>query len=319
MSGSLTRRVLFAVVVFIFTCAGNLSAQRVTIQGDDITLLRALEELEIQSDYTVAYDRTKIDIYERVSLRMSNVSLTNALDAILKDRASYKMVGSHIFLTPHTPKIEPEVTVDISRHTYTARLVAPEAIRVSSALAQFEEIAIAAPVVIPQELEECIPHFLTVKTNVLYDLTGTINVGAELRLGRKFTVDVPVNYNGWDFGNGKKWKHVMVQPELRYWDCTPFLCQFVGVYAVFAGYDMGNIDVFGIGADRYNGYMYGAGLSYGLRWPIGGRWSMEGTLGLGYVRLEYDKYSPEGRFSGQGGTNYFGPTKLGLSFIFHIK
>lgn len=37
------------------------------------------------------------------------------------------------------------------------------------------------------------------KTNVLYDVTGSINVGAEFELTPKWTFDISGNYNAWDF------------------------------------------------------------------------------------------------------------------------
>ena len=51
------------------------------------------------------------------------------------------------------------------------------------------------------------------------------------------------------------------------------------------------------------------------------RWSMEATVGVGYARLKYDKYArgDGGEKLGHNTRNYFGPTKIGLSFIYVIK
>ena len=46
-----------------------------------------------------------------------------------------------------------------------------------------------------------------VKTNALYWLTTTINVGAEIGLGKKTTVDLLGTYNPWSFEDNKKVKH----------------------------------------------------------------------------------------------------------------
>ena len=45
------------------------------------------------------------------------------------------------------------------------------------------------------------------------------------------------------------------------------------------------------------------------------------TIGVGYARLEYDKYArgDGGEKLGHNTHNYFGPTKIGLSFIYVIK
>ena len=55
-----------------------------------------------------------------------------------------------------------------------------------------------------------------VKTNLLYDATATINLGAEIGLAHKWTLDLSANYNGWTFNDNKKWKHWLAQPEARY-------------------------------------------------------------------------------------------------------
>ena len=54
---------------------------------------------------------------------------------------------------------------------------------------------------------------------------------------------------------------------------------------------MSNLDIFGLGNYRYDGKIYGAGISYGYHWILKNRWSMEATIGAGYARLDYDKYA----------------------------
>ena len=48
---------------------------------------------------------------------------------------------------------------------------------------------------------------------------------------------------------------------------------------------------------------------------------MEATIGGGYAHLKYDKYArgDGGEKLGHNNRNYFGPTKVGLSFIYIIK
>ena len=84
---------------------------------------------------------------------------------------------------------------------------------------------------------------------------------------------------------------------------------------------MSNLDIFGLGNYRYDGKIYGAGISYGYHWILKNRWSMEATIGAGYARLNYDKYvcGKCGEKLGHNNKNYFGPTKIGLSIIYTIK
>ena len=60
---------------------------------------------------------------------------------------------------------------------------------------------------------------VAIKTNLLYDATATINAGVEVALAPKWSLDISGNFNAWSFSDGKRWKHWLVQPELRYWLC----------------------------------------------------------------------------------------------------
>ena len=65
----------------------------------------------------------------------------------------------------------------------------------------------------------CLPSAaqdVAVKTNLLYDAALTLNLGAEVRLLPRWTMDVSGNLNAWAV-NGHRWKHWVVQPEFRYW------------------------------------------------------------------------------------------------------
>ena len=61
-----------------------------------------------------------------------------------------------------------------------------------------------------------------VKSNLLYDATATINLGVEVGLAKKWSLDLSGNYNGWKFGDEARMKHWLVQPEARYWLCEKF-------------------------------------------------------------------------------------------------
>lgn len=71
---------------------------------------------------------------------------------------------------------------------------------------------------------------VSVKTNLIYDVSTTVNLGAEFDLSPKWTLDVSANYNGWTFSENKKWKHWLIQPEVRYWLCERFNGHFVGAH-----------------------------------------------------------------------------------------
>lgn len=171
-----------------------------------------------------------------------------------------------------------------------------------------------------QEKNYYLPKFAT-KTNALYWATTTANLGFEVGLSKKLTLDVSGNYNPWEFSNNKQIKHWLVQPELRYWLCERFYGHFFGLHAHYAEANVSNLNVFGLGDYRYQGNIYGAGISYGYQWILNKRWSMEATVGVGYARLNFDKYNCGtcGSKIGKEHKNYFGPTKIALSIIYVIK
>ena len=67
---------------------------------------------------------------------------------------------------------------------------------------------------------------LAVKSNLLYDITSTINLGVEYEVAPRWTLEMSVNYNPWSFSDNKKMKLWMLQPEARYWLCSGFSGHF---------------------------------------------------------------------------------------------
>lgn len=163
---------------------------------------------------------------------------------------------------------------------------------------------------------------LGIKTNLLYDATSTINLGLEVGLRNRWTLDVSANYNGWLAGEKIRLKHWLLQPEARYWLSENFNGHFLGVHAHVAGVDMGGTKFPLVnGEGRYKGYLYGAGISYGYQVILSERLSLEATIGFGYARVDYDRYSCKTCTdkSGPYHKNYIGPTKAGISLIYFVR
>jgi outer membrane protein OmpA-like peptidoglycan-associated protein len=162
-----------------------------------------------------------------------------------------------------------------------------------------------------------------IKTNLLYDATATFNLGLEFRTGERTSIDVPVNYNPWTLRDNRKWKHILVQPEFRLWTRETFDGHFFGLHGHYAFYNAGNLPKpFSqyMRDHRFEGWLAGAGLSYGYRWNFNHRWAMEATVGAGYAYMEYDKYCALrcGDKLGSETKHYFGPTKVGLNLILNF-
>jgi hypothetical protein len=177
------------------------------------------------------------------------------------------------------------------------------------------------------------------KTNALYWATTTPNLGVEVAMGEKFTFNLEGGYNPWTFNEdldvNQKMKHFIVSPEVRYWFCESFNGHFVGLMANCSQFNVSAMpipNVFmttgskgavveGSKESRYQGWAAGAGLTYGYQLILGKHWNMEATLGLGYWYATYDQYENRkcGYFTQACQKHLFGPTKLGLSFIYLFK
>ena len=167
---------------------------------------------------------------------------------------------------------------------------------------------------------------VAVKTNLLYGATATPNLQLEFGLSKKSTLDIGGGLNWFDFSDNKKFKHLLVQPEYRYWFCEAFNGHFLGVHAHGAQFNVGNIDISAGRLDklknrRYEGHLFGGGLSWGYQWVVSPRWNIEVNLGGGYARIDYTKYCGKecGAPLSSGKHNYWGVTRAGLSIVYFIK
>ena len=176
------------------------------------------------------------------------------------------------------------------------------------------------------------------KSNLLYDATATINLGLEFSLEKAVTLDVSGNYNPWRFDD-KQWKHWLVQPEIRYWTCEKFEGSFFGLHGHFAEFNVGGFGFLPVAGyadgkgfiggnsheeslkhNRYQGTLYGAGVSYGYQWIIGKRWNIEATIGGGFAVVDAERWpiAECGTVTKLDRKVYWGITKVGVSLIFFI-
>lgn len=176
-----------------------------------------------------------------------------------------------------------------------------------------------------------------VKTNALYLATSTPNIGLEYAFADRFSLEFEGGYNPWtlDGDRNMKAKHFLVSPEVRYWFCEAFNGHFIGINANYTLFNLSVVDVPAVFFPsarsamvledlknrRSEGWAAGAGLTYGCVWPIARRWNLECTVGLGYWYTDYDKFESRkcGLFQEHVSHGAFGPTALGVSFIYLIR
>ena len=169
---------------------------------------------------------------------------------------------------------------------------------------------------------------VAVKSNLVSDALSNVNLGLEVGLSRQWTLDVTGDVNFWQFDDGKRWKHAIVQPEARYWFCDRFMGHFVGIHAHGGYYNVGfipnQLDFLGsplknLTDARYQGWMVGAGLGYGYSIVLSRHFNLEMEAGIGYAYTRYDRYacgSCGKRLEEDQPHHYVGPTKLAVNLVY---
>lgn len=146
------------------------------------------------------------------------------------------------------------------------------------------------------------------------------NVGMEFALGKRTTLELGGGFNLWNLKDGKRFKHWLVQPELRYWTCEAFNGHFFGLHAHGAQFNVGGWDILLLAAfkdTRYQGYLYGAG-STGL--PLdteSGCWNFELSLGIVKVSITRNFRASTVAQSSQRGTILNGDESGSIACLSH--
>ncbi|MDE6805210.1 MAG: DUF3575 domain-containing protein [Muribaculaceae bacterium] len=168
-----------------------------------------------------------------------------------------------------------------------------------------------------------------IKTNLLYDATASVNIGAELAVAPRWSIDLNADLNDWSFSGGKRWKHWFAQPEVRYWFCEALNGNFIGLELHGGQYNVGSIgfpDFNFLGTNfahlkdsRYQGWFAGAGVTYGHAWMLAKHWNIEAEIGIGWAYTRYDRFpckSCGSKIASDKPNNYFGPTKAALNLVY---
>lgn len=165
---------------------------------------------------------------------------------------------------------------------------------------------------------------VALKTNLINDIALSPNIGVEVGLAPKWTLDMTAEMNLWKV-DGRSWKHLYFQPEARYWFCQRFSGHFIGFHALGGIYNFGklNLPFNMLGSNlkelkdkRYQGWAAGAGVVYGYAWPLHKHWNIEAALGIGWLYTRFDSYPCQvcgTKIDRNKPHNYFGPTKLSVA------
>ena len=145
---------------------------------------------------------------------------------------------------------------------------------------------------------------VSIRNNLLYDATGTVNAGLEFQVGDHFSVGVNGGFKSWprflawdndNVNNTTHWRHFLVAPEGRYYFNEVFKGVFVGADFVYTHFNVGNLKLpFGLYPEvanrREQGSWWGAGLFVGYAWWPWQHWRIELEGGAGVGLAAYDSY-----------------------------
>lgn len=166
------------------------------------------------------------------------------------------------------------------------------------------------------------------KSNILSDAALNVNIGAEAKLAPRWSLDITGDVNFWTLNGGRKWKHWMAMPEIRYWLCEAMGGHFFGFHLIGGQYNFGNWNngFMFLGTDfrklkdlRYQGWGAGAGIAYGYSWLLSKHWGIEAEIGIGWVYSRYDVFPCSGcgrKIESNRVHNYVGPTKAAVNLVY---
>jgi hypothetical protein len=146
----------------------------------------------------------------------------------------------------------------------------------------------------PEPLRQPALPRIIIKTNLLYDAALTPNLGVEVLLGERFSVSAEF-MRGWWLKRDWSfcWQLEAAALEGRYWwrDRMERHLRggwFAGVFVQAGFYD------FQLSSDKgLQGEFLTIGATGGYLYPLSTHWSIEFTLGMGYLLSDYRRYTVE--------------------------
>jgi len=174
--------------------------------------------------------------------------------------------------------------------------------------------------------QQAVAQKVTLSNNLLYDATLTPNLRIGVRLSPHWSMGLTGGYRPWptDDNKSRKWKHLLVSPDLRYWTDSVDVHHFFGLNLIYSHYNVADVKFpFGmwkeVRDERRQGDLGAIGAYYGYSWPLGRHWNLEAHIGAAIGYTKFDRYE-----CGHCGTKigndskFFVLPQAGLSIVFNI-
>ena len=156
---------------------------------------------------------------------------------------------------------------------------------------------------------------LSLRANLLRWATLTPDVGLEWRIGNRWSIGVNGSWTSWSW-NDKERRYAL-------WEVAPEVRCYLGekrAWYLGAMFKAGQFNYKLSGTGR-QGDLLGGGLSGGYLLSIGRSLSLDFSLGLGYLDVDYEKYIVVDGVrvrQGSGTKNWWGPINAGISLVWHL-
>ena len=140
----------------------------------------------------------------------------------------------------------------------------------------------------------CFSQGVSVRNNLIWDATGTANVGIEIPVSNNWTIGTNAaiktwpRFFVWDTGtkeDPRQWKYFLVAPEVRYWPAKVYDGWFFGGDLIYSHYNAAKINPLGLFKElkdqRHQGDYYGGGVFAGHSWWLSDHFRIEAEAGIG--------------------------------------
>ncbi len=188
---------------------------------------------------------------------------------------------------------------------------------------------------------------VALKTNLLYDATATPDIELEFKVADRWTLVAGAGLNAWNPLKSKdvdnalpKWRHVLANMQAKYWFCSVFVRDFIGIDALYSHYNMagdgypagwaskcvlpfgGKPDGAskGLEGTRKQGDLVAGGVFYGWSFILSPHISLELLAGADVGYTWYEEFDCEHCGASHGSyESWLLMPKFGLNFIWQIK
>ena len=167
---------------------------------------------------------------------------------------------------------------------------------------------------------------VTLSNNLLYDAWLTPNLRVGVRTSEHWSVGLTAGYRPWPTSDetSRKWRHLLLSPELRYWKDSVNVHHFFGANVIYSHYNVADVRFpFGlypsVRDERRQGDLIAIGAFYGYSWPLGRYWNVEALIGVAVGYTKFDRYA-----CGLCGTKIADESKLflmpqaGINIVYNI-